>query len=47
MVSLNDCSGCFGKIYLKKTGDSEILEVVQPFYAWRALVVASPIWYPI
>jgi hypothetical protein len=32
--------------YLEKTGDSEILEVVQPFYAWRGLVVASPIWYP-
>jgi len=22
------------------------LEVVQPFYAWRGLVIASPIWYP-
>jgi hypothetical protein len=32
--------------YLQKTVDSEILEVVQPFYAWRGLVVASPIWYP-
>jgi len=32
--------------YLQKTGDSEILKVVQPFYTWRALVVASPIWYP-
>ena len=32
--------------YLQKTGDWEILEVVQPFYAWRGLVVASPIWYP-
>jgi len=36
----------FWKNYLQKTGDSEILEVVQPFYAWRGLVVASPIWYP-
>jgi hypothetical protein len=36
----------FWENYLKKTGDSEILEVVQPFYAWRGLVVASPIWYP-
>jgi hypothetical protein len=36
----------FWKNYLNKTGDSEILEVVQPFYAWRGLVVASPIWYP-
>ena len=32
--------------YLNKTGDEEILSVVQPFYAWRALVVASPVWYP-
>ncbi len=36
----------FWENYLKKTGDREILEVVQPFYAWRGLVVASPIWYP-
>jgi hypothetical protein len=36
----------FWENYLKKTGDSEILKVVQPFYAWRGLVVASPIWYP-
>jgi tRNA A-37 threonylcarbamoyl transferase component Bud32 len=36
----------FWENYLKKTGDWEILEVVQPFYAWRGLVVASPVWYP-
>lgn len=36
----------FWENYLKKTGDLEILEVVQPFYAWRGLVVASPVWYP-
>jgi hypothetical protein len=36
----------FWENYLRKTGDREILEVVQPFYAWRGLVVASPIWYP-
>jgi hypothetical protein len=36
----------FWKNYLEKTDDWEILEVVQPFYAWRGLVVASPIWYP-
>jgi hypothetical protein len=36
----------FWENYLLKTGDWEILEVVQPFYAWRGLVVASPIWYP-
>jgi hypothetical protein len=32
--------------YLRRTGDSEILETIQPFYAWRGLVVASPVWYP-
>lgn len=36
----------FWRNYLQKTSDEEILEVVQPFYAWRGLVVASPIWYP-
>jgi hypothetical protein len=36
----------FWENYLRKTGDFEILKVVQPFYAWRGLVVASPIWYP-
>jgi len=32
--------------YLGKTGDRELLEVIAPFYAWRGLVIASPIWYP-
>ncbi len=32
--------------YLQKTNDWEMLEVIQPYYAWRGLVVASPIWYP-
>ncbi|RLF15891.1 MAG: aminoglycoside phosphotransferase family protein [Thermoprotei archaeon] len=32
--------------YLDLTGDEELLKVIQPFYAWRALVIASPIWYP-
>jgi hypothetical protein len=36
----------FWKNYLDKTGDEEILSVIQPFYAWRGLVVASPLWYP-
>ncbi len=36
----------FWENYLGKTGDEEILEVVQPFYAWRGLVIASPVWYP-
>jgi len=36
----------FWRNYLDKTGDEEILSVVQPFYAWRSLVLASPLWYP-
>lgn len=36
----------FWKNYLDKTGDEEILGVIQPFFAWRGLVVASPVWYP-
>ena len=36
----------FWKNYLDKTGDEEILKVIQPFYAWRSLVLGSPLWYP-
>ena len=32
--------------YLDKTGDREILEVAAPFFVFRALVLASPLWYP-
>jgi hypothetical protein len=31
--------------YLDQTGDRELLRVVAPFLVWRALVLASPIWY--
>ncbi|HID18113.1 TPA: aminoglycoside phosphotransferase family protein [Candidatus Bathyarchaeota archaeon] len=36
----------FIETYLGASGDEEILRVCQPFYAWRSLVLASPIWYP-
>ncbi len=36
----------FFKNYLEKTGDLELLKVIQPFYVFRSVVVASPIWYP-
>lgn len=36
----------FFRTYLDLTGDEELLKVIQPFYAFRGLVVASPIWYP-
>lgn len=36
----------FWDTYLRASGDQELLTVVAPYYAWRALVVASPVWYP-
>lgn len=36
----------FWQNYISKTGDRDMLEVVAPFYAWRGLVIASPVWYP-
>jgi hypothetical protein len=36
----------FWEHYLQATQDQELLRIIQPFYAWRALVVASPVWYP-
>jgi aminoglycoside phosphotransferase (APT) family kinase protein len=35
----------FWSTYLEQTGDRELLGLVAPFFAWRALVVASPAWY--
>ena len=32
--------------YLAETEDWEILKVIPLFYAFRGLVVASPVWYP-
>lgn len=32
--------------YLEKTGDREMLEVAAPYFAFRGLVMASPLWYP-
>jgi hypothetical protein len=32
--------------YLAVTADGELAEVAAPFYAFRALVLASPVWYP-
>ncbi len=36
----------FWTTYLNGTCDKGVLEVIAPFFAWRALVVASPVWYP-
>lgn len=32
--------------YLALRRDLELLEVAPPFLAWRALVIANPLWYP-
>jgi len=32
--------------YLRGSGDAEMLEVAAPFFAFRSLVLASPMWYP-
>lgn len=32
--------------YFEETGDTEILDVMAPFFVFRCLVVASPEWYP-
>lgn len=37
----------FWETYLTLTDDGDILSVVAPFFAWRGLVLASPIWYDI
>lgn len=36
----------FWDTYLEARSDPELLEVIQPWLAWRLLVVASPVWYP-
>lgn len=32
--------------YVRKSGDDAVCETVAPFYAFRGLVIASPLWYP-
>ncbi|MDM7911659.1 MAG: phosphotransferase [Methanotrichaceae archaeon] len=44
---LKDLFELFFENYLEKSGDEELLEVIAPFFAFRALVVASPTWYPL
>ena len=36
----------FWERYLERSDDRELLEVAAPFIAFRALVMANPIWYP-
>jgi aminoglycoside phosphotransferase (APT) family kinase protein len=41
-----DLYAAFWQRYLAESQDEESLAVIQPWYAWRALVLASPQWYP-
>jgi hypothetical protein len=36
----------FFETYLSAAGDQELLRVIPPYFVWRALVLASPLWYP-
>jgi hypothetical protein len=36
----------FWERYLAKSGDTEMLQLVAPFFAFRGLVMAHPVWYP-
>ncbi len=36
----------FYTTYLREAREVDVLEALPPFFAWRALVVASPRWYP-
>ncbi len=36
----------FWERYLEQSGDSAVLEIAPVFYAWRGLVIGSPLWYP-
>jgi hypothetical protein len=36
----------FWERYLAKSGDAEMLQAAAPFFAFRGLVMAHPLWYP-
>ena len=36
----------FWDTYVETSGDKEVTETAAPFFAFRGLVVASPLWYP-
>ncbi|MCC7201044.1 MAG: phosphotransferase [Nitrospirae bacterium] len=36
----------FWETYFDRSGDKEMLRVIQPFFIWRGLVIGSPLWYP-
>jgi Ser/Thr protein kinase RdoA (MazF antagonist) len=36
----------FFETYMAATRDDEMMQVIPPYFVWRALVLASPVWYP-
>lgn len=42
----DDLLRIFIETYLRASGDREVLEVLPPFFTFRALVIAHPLWYP-
>lgn len=44
--ALRETWDAFWKAWLDAADDREAFEVIAPFFAWRGLVVASPVWYP-
>jgi hypothetical protein len=36
----------FWEEYIKASGDEDVLATAAPFFAFRGLVLASPVWYP-
>jgi aminoglycoside phosphotransferase (APT) family kinase protein len=41
-----DLFRAFLDTYLEASGDRELLEILPPFFAFRAVVIAHPRWYP-
>ncbi|MFO7708808.1 MAG: phosphotransferase [Desulfobacterales bacterium] len=41
-----DLHDAFWDSYLAAAEDDGLLKVIQPWFAWRALVLSSPVWYP-
>lgn len=44
--ALREAWDVFFRTYFSRSQDLDLPEVIAPFYAWRALVLASPLWYP-
>jgi hypothetical protein len=41
-----DLYHAFWETYLSHTHDPDLFDTIAPWFAWRALVLASPKWYP-